>query len=96
MLRELAGPVTYAKYLRAKQGSWHAEAPAASSVPTQSMRPLLSVVWSLRNLAGGRTGTLKVINGKPTMVDFPVPASQIAEERYLKDWYESLVTALKS
>ncbi len=94
LLKELGGPQVYAQYLRAEKSLWNADPPAVSLVPKQNLRPLLAVVANLRSLYGQRSGILRVVNGKPTMIDNPVPASQIAHERYLREWFNRLVAAI--
>lgn len=96
LIKELAGSRVYAQYLRAQNSVWNMEAPAVSLVPTQNLRPLLAVVANLRGIYGGRSGILRVIDGKTRMIDNPVPASQLAHERYLKEWYDNLVAALNT
>ena len=96
LIKELAGSRVYAQYLRAQNSVWNMEAPAVSLVPTQNLRPLLAVVANLRGIYGGRSGILRVIDGKTRMIDNPVPASQLAHERYLKGWYDNLVAASNS
>lgn len=96
LIKELAGSRVYAQYLRAQKSVWDTDPPAVSLVLTQNIRPLLAVVANLRGLYGGRSGTLRVIDGKTRMIDNPVPASQLAHERYLKEWYDNLLAALNS
>lgn len=95
LVQELAGPRAYTQYVHAKASIWNANPPSVSLVPDQNRRPLFAVVQSLRSSAARRSGTLKVVDGKPTMVDFPVPASQLAERSYTKNWYDELVRVLK-
>ena len=96
MLEELAGPEAFSQYLNAQKSVWNTEPPSVSLVPKKNLLPLIAVMASVLSIYEQRSGTLKVIDGKPKMTDFPVPNSQIAHERYLEKWYDNLVAALKS
>lgn len=95
LLQKLCGPQAYVQYLRAQKSSWDKEPPAVSLIPTGNIRPLVAVVASLRSFYGTRGFTAQIINGQagPSTPD-PVPASQLAQQRYLDEWYKHLVDAI--
>ena len=94
LVKNLAGPRIYAEYLRAESDNWESEPPSVARVPKKNLRPLLAVMASFHSLYGQRSGILKVINGKQVMIDFPVPAPQLAQEHYLDKWYHIIKAAL--
>lgn len=96
LIKDLAGPEVLSQYLYARNYIWNTQPPPISLVPKQNLRSLLAVMASVRSLYGQRSGVLTIVDGKPVMTDNPVPASQLAHERYLKAWYNNLVAALKT
>ena len=90
LIKDLAGPRAYAQYVIARKNGWKTKFPAVALIPAKNIRLLLAVVGNSASLSANRTGSLRTINGKPTMVDNPVPNVQVAEEKYLTEWYRSL------
>lgn len=95
LLQELCGRQAYAQYLHAQKLSWDEKPPIASLTPKENIRPTVAVVASLRSFYGKRGFTAQIINGRsgPSTAD-SVPASQLAHQRYLDQWYKHLVDAI--
>lgn len=97
LLKELCGPQAYRQYLHAQKSSWDEEPPAVFLVPAKNIQPLVAVVASLHSFYGRRGFTTQIINGQagPSTLD-PVSAPQLAQQRYLDEWYKNLVAAIKA
>jgi len=94
MIRDLAGPEAYRRFVEAGKSGWGGDPPPPSATVAANRRPLQGVLkdlWSSLSVQY-RTGALK--NGKIVWGDWHYPSPEKQREmKYIERWIEALKAA---